>query len=168
MLKDEEGRCFTDSFLELPAAAAVDDTDESKKITRLTNVKSVCYGQIRKLNANCLQTLVFSCFHFFIFYICLSCMCADVPLRCYMYDFQLFVFLYSSEVLYAVWFLLQVSMQLWTDQEEPGQGVSVFCVCSLEKQHVINCLTVVYYSCENKGEFLSHSSRSLTPQQLSL
>jgi len=43
-MQDEEGRCFTDSFLELPAtaaaaaAAAVDDSEDGKKTARLTDI----------------------------------------------------------------------------------------------------------------------------------
>jgi len=37
-MQDEEGRCFSDSFLELPAASAGDDSEEGKKAGRLTNV----------------------------------------------------------------------------------------------------------------------------------
>jgi len=36
-MQDEEGRCFSDSFLELPASVPVDDSDDSKKAARLTS-----------------------------------------------------------------------------------------------------------------------------------
>ena len=37
-LQDEEGRCFSDSFLELPASVPVDDSDDSKKTARLIDL----------------------------------------------------------------------------------------------------------------------------------
>jgi len=38
LIQDEEGRSFSDSFLELPASVPVDDADDSKKAARLTCV----------------------------------------------------------------------------------------------------------------------------------